>query len=149
MQNAYKACSTIYTTNTKTKAGKRHENRNDIRHNSSQKQLLYGRACKRSPLHCEKQRDEKVRAFFYQAMYIYKNRNISTPFRLIVYVYYPDYTHDLDNSLKGLLDNLQYCGAISNDNLCVEIVARRHYDRYKPRVQFCIEELNEQKQLFY
>ena len=79
----------------------------------------------------------------------YKNRNISTPFRLIVDVYYPDYTHDLDNSLKGLLDNLQYCGAISNDNLCVEIVARRHYDRYKPRVQFCIEELNEQKQLFY
>ena len=24
---------------------------------------------------------------------IYKNRNISTPFRLIVDVYYPDYTH--------------------------------------------------------
>ena len=80
---------------------------------------------------------------------IYKNRNISTPFRLIVDVYYPDYTHDLDNSLKGLLDNLQYCGAISNDNLCIEIVARRYYDKYKPRVQFCIEELNEQKQLFY
>ena len=80
---------------------------------------------------------------------IYKNRNISTPFRLIVDVYYPDYTHDLDNSLKGLLDNLQYCGAISNDNLCMEIVAKRHYDKYEPRVQFRIEELNEQKQLFY
>ena len=80
---------------------------------------------------------------------IYKNRNISTPFRLIVDVYYPDYTHDLDNSLKGLLDNLQYCGAISNDNLCVEIIAKRHYDKYHPRVEFALLEMNEQKQLFY
>ena len=79
---------------------------------------------------------------------IYKNRNISTPFRLIVDVYYPDYTHDLDNSLKGLLDNLQYCGAISNDNLCVEIIAKRHYDKYHPRVEFALLEVNAQGRLF-
>ena len=79
---------------------------------------------------------------------IYKGRNISTPFRLSVDVYYPDYTHDLDNSFKGLLDNLQYVGAISNDNLCYEISARRHYDRYRPRVEFSLQEINEQKQLF-
>lgn len=78
----------------------------------------------------------------------YKGKNISTPFRFTCDVYYPDYTHDLDNSLKGLLDCLQYVGAISDDNLCTEIVAKRHFDKFNPRVEFEIEEINEQKQLF-
>ncbi len=79
----------------------------------------------------------------------YKGRNIATPFRFICDVYYPDYTHDLDNSLKGLLDCLQYVGAISDDNLCVEIIATRHFDKFNPRVEFEIIEVNEQKRLFY
>ena len=79
---------------------------------------------------------------------LYKGKNISTPFRLVVDVFYPDYTHDLDNSLKGLLDCLQYVGSISNDNLCVEISAKRHYDRVYPRVEYSIEEIHEQMRLF-
>ena len=79
----------------------------------------------------------------------YKGKSISTPFKLICDVYYPDYIHDLDGSLKGLLDCLQYVGAITNDNLCVEISAKRHYDKFYPRVEFEIEEINEQKKLFY
>lgn len=41
---------------------------------------------------------------------IYKGRGISTPFRLVVDVYYPDHTHDLDGCFKALLDLLQACG---------------------------------------
>ena len=78
----------------------------------------------------------------------YRGKSISTPFRLVIDVYYPDYSHDLDNSLKGLLDCLQYVGAITNDNLCVEIQATRHYDKFKPRVEFELQEINEQKKLF-
>lgn len=85
---------------------------------------------------------------FTQQCVKYRGRSISTPFRLVVDVYYPDYVHDLDNSLKGLLDCLQYVGAITDDNLCVEIQARRHYDKFRPRVEFQIEEINEQKKLF-
>ena len=85
---------------------------------------------------------------FTQQCVKYRDRSISTPFRLVVDVYYPDYVHDLDNSLKGLLDCLQYVGAITDDNLCVEIQARRHYDKFRPRVEFLIAEINEQKKLF-
>ena len=79
----------------------------------------------------------------------YKGKNISTPFQLICDVYYPDYVHDLDNSLKGILDCLQYVGAISNDNLCVTIIANRHYDRYNPRIEFELIEINEQNRMFH
>lgn len=91
---------------------------------------------------------KKYERSFINQCFKYKGRNISTPFRLIVDVYYPDYTHDLDNSLKGVLDNLQYVGAITNDNLCHEIVATRHYDKWNPRIEFEIQEINEQKRLF-
>ena len=79
---------------------------------------------------------------------IYKGRGISTPFRLVVDVYYPDHTHDLDGCFKALLDLLQACGAIVKDNLCVHIEAHRHFDRFRPRVEFAIEEINEQGRLF-
>ena len=79
----------------------------------------------------------------------YKGRNICTPFRLVCDVYYPDYIHDLDGCFKALLDCLQYVGAITNDNLCVSIIANRHYDKFNPRVEFELEEVNEQKRLFY
>lgn len=54
-----------------------------------------------------------------------KGRYISTPFRFIVDEYYSDYTHNLDNSLNGVLDYLHYVGAIINDYLCIEILAKR------------------------
>lgn len=91
---------------------------------------------------------KKYERSFIKQCTLYKARNISTPFRFIVDVYYPDHTHDLDNSLKGVLDCLQYVGAITNDNLCIEILAKRHYDKYRPRIEFSIEELNEQMNIF-
>ena len=91
---------------------------------------------------------KKYERSFIKQCAIYKGKGICTPFRFVVDVYYPDHTHDLDNSLRGILDCLQYVGAISNDNLCVEIQAKRHYDKYWPRIEFSLEEINEQKTLF-
>lgn len=72
---------------------------------------------------------------------IYKNRGISAPFNLQIDVYESSARYDLDNALKTFLDCLQMVKAITNDNLCVGIHARKHIDRRNPRVVFGIEEL--------
>lgn len=54
----------------------------------------------------------------------------------------------LDNSLKTLLDCLQMAGAITDDKLCFQIEAEKKIDKYHPRVEFAILEVNEQKQIF-
>lgn len=79
---------------------------------------------------------------------IYKGAEIGEPFSLVVDVYYPDYCHDLDNSLKGLLDCLQYVGAIKDDKFCYRIEATRHHDRLRPRVEFEIVTECEQAKIF-
>lgn len=67
---------------------------------------------------------------------------------LQVTVYYDNARYDLDNSLKTLLDCLQYADAISDDNLCYQILAIKRIDRSKPRVEFQIKEINEHLKLF-
>lgn len=78
----------------------------------------------------------------------YAGKGIDQPFTLILAVYYPDYTHDLDNSLKAVLDCLQQVGAITNDNLCTRIEATRHHDIARPRIEFEIVVPNQQLKLF-
>ena len=68
----------------------------------------------------------------------YAGRMINTRFELIVAVYYQAPCYDLDNSLKTLLDCLQYVKAITDDNLCARIVADKLVDKYNPRVEFSI-----------
>ena len=72
---------------------------------------------------------------------LYKGRLISRPFILHADVFYETNSNDLDNSLKTLLDCLQDVKAITNDNLCREIHAKKHVDKERPRVSFRIEEL--------
>lgn len=80
----------------------------------------------------------------------YRNAGIQTDFRFEMDVYYPSKRADLDNSLKCVLDCLQpqtktrpfSVGAISNDNLCQEIILRRHVDAGNPRIEFVITPLN-------
>jgi Holliday junction resolvase RusA-like endonuclease len=55
-------------------------------------------------------------------------------FELHVDVYFRSNRSDLDNSLKIVLDCLQSCKAIRNDNGCVKIVARKFIDKENPRV---------------
>ena len=72
---------------------------------------------------------------------LYKDRLIDRPFILHVEVFESCRSYDLDNALKTLLDCLQYVGAITNDNLCIEIHATKHIDRQHPRIVFAIQEV--------
>lgn len=96
-------------------------------------------------------KDEKIRAYersFMEQCTKYRNRRISSRFRLFVRVWHSSVRFDLDNSLKTLLDCLQMVGAITDDKLCFQIEAEKRIDKYHPRVEFALLEVNEQKQLF-
>lgn len=62
-------------------------------------------------------------------------------FEIRVDVFLPNKTQDLDNCLKILLDCLQTCGIIKNDNKCLHIDATRYEDKKMPRVAFEVEEV--------
>ena len=72
---------------------------------------------------------------------IYKNRNIDKEFEFQMDVYYPNRRSDLDNSLKVVLDCLQYVNAITNDNKCVRITLTKNLDKDTPRIEFRILEI--------
>ena len=96
-------------------------------------------------------KDEVIRAYehsFIEQCKVYRNRRIATRFRLFVRVWHSSVKLDLDNSLKTLLDCLQMVGAITDDNLCFQTEAEKHLDKYHPRIEFALLEVNEQKQLF-
>lgn len=97
-------------------------------------------------------KDEKIRAYersFMSQCTKYRDRRISSRFRLFVRMWHSSVRFDLDNSLKTLLDCLQMVGAITDDKLCFQIEAEKRIDKYHPRVEFALLEVNEQKQLFY
>jgi Holliday junction resolvase RusA-like endonuclease len=88
-------------------------------------------------------KDDELRAYeklFIQQCVIYKDRCINRPFKLVIDVFQSSNRFDLDNSLKTILDLLQYVHAISDDNLCMKIEATKHIDRERPRVVYSIEE---------
>lgn len=96
-------------------------------------------------------KDGKIRAYersFMRQCTKYRNRRISSRFRLFVRVWHSSVRFDLDNSLKTLLDCLQMVGAITDDKLCFQIEAEKHIDKRNPRVEFALLEVNEQKRLF-
>lgn len=96
-------------------------------------------------------KDEKIRAYeksFIQQCSTYKGRRITSRFRLFVRVFHSSVRFDLDNSLKTLLDCLQMVGAIEDDKLCFQIEAEKRIDKYHPRIEFAILEVNEQKNIF-
>ena len=96
-------------------------------------------------------KDDKIRAYersFMAQCTKYRNRRISSRFRLFVRVWHSSERFDLDNSLKTLLDCLQMAGAIADDKLCYQIEAEKKIDKYHPRVEFALQEVNEQKKLF-
>lgn len=96
-------------------------------------------------------KDEIIRAYersFMEQCKVYRNRRISSRFRLFVRVWHSSERFGLDNSLKALLDCLQMAGVITDDKLCYQIEAEKHLDKYHPRIEFALLEVNEQKQLF-
>ena len=89
-------------------------------------------------------KSERMREYektFAAQCHIYKNRMISRPFIFHLVAYYPTWAYDLDGSFKGILDNLQYCRAISNDNNAIRILAEKRIDRNNPRIMFAIQEV--------
>lgn len=96
-------------------------------------------------------KDEKIKAYeksFIQQCKTYKNKRIASRFRLFVRVYHSSIRFDLDNSLKTLLDCLQMVGAIEDDKLCFQIEAEKKIDKYHPRIEFALLEMNAQGNIF-
>lgn len=82
--------------------------------------------------------EDYERAFYMQCGGTYRNLNIKGIFEFYARVYYPSTRSDIDNSLKVLLDCLQYTRTIANDNKCVKVVAEKFVDKANPRVEFKI-----------
>lgn len=80
-------------------------------------------------------------AFFWHLPGSYRNLMIDGPFEIHLHVYFKTMKNDLDNSLKCILDCLQYTKTIKNDNQCARIVAEKHIDRENPRIEFRIVEV--------
>lgn len=78
----------------------------------------------------------------------YRQKRICGRFKLFIRVWQGSSRFDLDSALKTILDCLQMVEAITNDSLCFEIHAEKRIDKQKPRVEFGIEEINEQKNMF-
>ena len=66
----------------------------------------------------------------------YKYELIESEFKFVIDVYYNSRRPDLDNSFKVVLDMLQKCKLIKNDNKCIEIQARKLLDKENPRIEF-------------
>lgn len=96
-------------------------------------------------------KDDTIRKYersFTEQCILYKNKHINERFKLHVTVWHSSIRFDLDNSLKTLLDCLQTVNAITDDNLCFGIDAEKRLDKSNPRIEFWIEPINEQKNLF-
>jgi len=78
---------------------------------------------------------------FYIQCNIYRNKNIKGYFEFYLSVYYPNQRSDIDGALKVILDCLQKCKAIENDNKCCKIVAEKYLDKLNPRIEFEIVEI--------
>lgn len=78
---------------------------------------------------------------FYMQMGHYRKLGIQGLFELHIDVYFTSMAHDLDNSLKVILDCLQTGGAIKNDNRCTHIAARKFIDKKNPRIELRLVEL--------
>lgn len=81
---------------------------------------------------------KKYEQSFYMQCGKYRGLMLEGYFRLDLDVYFPTMSHDLDNSLKVILDCLQSCKAIKNDNRCVTINARKFIDKNNPRIEFTL-----------
>lgn len=80
-------------------------------------------------------------AFYWHLPGVYRNLDINGPFELYIRVYFTTMSHDLDNSLKVVLDCLQYTKTIRNDNKCAKIVAEKFIDKENPRIEFRLVEV--------
>ena len=120
-------------------------NRNNLRTSDSESKQLSSRAGQRII------KNDRIREYeksFCLQCKKYRGKRISGRFKLFIRVWHGNIRFDLDNALKTILDCLQMVEAITNDSLCFEIHAEKRIDRRNPRVEFGLEEINEQKNIF-
>lgn len=67
-----------------------------------------------------------------------RDKMIDVPFIVYAEVYMANKKADIDNCGKVLLDSLQRCRAITDDNLCSDVILRKFIDKDNPRVEFCV-----------
>ena len=84
---------------------------------------------------------KKYEQAFYLQIGRYRDLNIKGLFELYADVYHTSNTHDLDNSLKIILDCLQKTKTIKNDNKCVKLIVNKFVDKANPRLELKIIEL--------
>lgn len=70
-----------------------------------------------------------------------RNKLITGYFSIELKVFYPNERSDLDNALKVIMDCLQKCKVIKNDNRCLKIIAEKYLDKMNPRIEFTIKEV--------
>ena len=76
---------------------------------------------------------------FYIQCNHYRDKNIEGYFKFTADIFYSSQRLDLDNCAKIILDCLQRCKAIKNDNRCTELHLRKFLDKQNPRIEFSIE----------
>lgn len=70
-----------------------------------------------------------------------KNAKIKKPFKLVLDFWIQNKNQDLDNLAKSTIDCLETSGAIYNDNLCYELIMRKHIDKENPKIKLELSEL--------
>lgn len=78
-------------------------------------------------------------SFYWQCPY--RGVDIKGMFKVEIDVYFRTLMSDLDNAAKGILDCLQSCKVIHNDNKCVELHMRKFKDENNPRAVIRIEKV--------
>lgn len=67
---------------------------------------------------------------------------IEAYFEIRIKAFFPTMANDLDGIFKIILDCLQSCKVIKNDNRAAKIVAEKFLDKKNPRVEIQITEIN-------
>ena len=94
--------------------------------------------------HSSLKKNDSLKAYensFYMQVGKYRDLMITGFFELHLRVYFASMSHDLDNSLKIILDCLQHTKTIKNDNKCVKIIADKFLDKINPRIEFRLIEI--------
>ncbi len=118
----------------------------------SLKQVIFGKCPSKSNSykiikiggHCSLAKSKVLTEYersFYAQCNLYRNRNIESFFEIEIDVFYDSMSPDLDNSMKVVMDCLQYVKAIKNDNKCMKITARKFVDKKNPRIEFVLTEI--------
>lgn len=83
--------------------------------------------------------DEYEHSFLLQCPY--RDLDIKDYFKCEIDVYFKTLASDIDNAAKGILDLLQKCKVIHNDNRCIDLHMRKFKDANNPRCTIRIEEV--------